>query len=266
MLWIIASNKETIPHEITSRYLLPDVINDHNNSENEKFARLMQQKRKAGIDFYAFGNEQSWTLDMDMNKSIHFKASGIDVSFPAVDGEKAMDADLTRYRSLTESVEIIIQLNHVACTGSTFSEGLPFKVHVDYKRFTDTDYTSFDGCGRYTGDYRVHDIWAIIEIEGKELTKEDFNQDMPTMEININTGKVMGTDGCNRFAGSVEVQDKYLIFSQLAGTRMACPKMEMGDKITKILSGNKLGFEIENNKMSLFNNRQEKIMVLKHID
>ncbi len=116
------------------------------------------------------------------------------------------------------------------------------------------------------GDYRVHDIWAIIEFDGEELQAEDFNGEMPMMEINITTGQVMGTDGCNRFTGGVEVQDEFLIFSNLAGTRMACPKMEMGDKITKALSGKKLGFEIGDNKMVFFNERQEKLMVLKHID
>lgn len=116
-----------------------------------------------------------------------------------------------------------------------------------------------------TGDKRVHDIWAIIEFEGKKLHAEDFSGEMPMMEININTGQVMGTDGCNRFTGGVEVQKKYLIFSNLAGTRMACPKMEVGDKITKALSGKKLEFEIKENKMSLFE-QQKKLMVLKHID
>lgn len=247
--------------ELASDIILFNNTTNGNKCGDGDLIRLMQQKRKAGIDFYAFGNEPSWTLDM--GKSFHFIAPGIDISFPTVEGVKTMDADVTRYRSLTESSEIIIQLSHNPCSGS--GEGLPFKVHVDYKKLTDKDYISLDGCGRYTGDNRVHDIWAIVEFEGKELTKEDFNQNMPTMEININTGKVMGTDGCNRFAGSVEVQDKFLLFSQFAGTRMACPKMEMGDKITRALSGKKLKFEIGGNKMTLFE-QQKKLMVLKHID
>lgn len=49
-------------------------------------------------------------------------------------------------------------------------------------------------------------------------------------------GKVSGSDGCNRFTGSVELGDNQRIaFSQLTSTRMACPNMEDAKRVTDML-------------------------------
>ncbi|MGM0831959.1 MULTISPECIES: META domain-containing protein [Halomonas] len=49
-------------------------------------------------------------------------------------------------------------------------------------------------------------------------------------------GSVSGSDGCNRFTGSVELGENQRIeFSQLASTRMACPNMEDAKRVTDML-------------------------------
>lgn len=49
-------------------------------------------------------------------------------------------------------------------------------------------------------------------------------------------GSVSGSDGCNRFTGSVALSDNQRIeFSQLASTRMACPNMEDAKRVTDML-------------------------------
>ncbi|MBR2513944.1 MAG: META domain-containing protein [Halomonas sp.] len=49
-------------------------------------------------------------------------------------------------------------------------------------------------------------------------------------------GKVSGSDGCNRFTGSVSLGESQRIeFSELASTRMACPNMEDAKRVTDML-------------------------------
>lgn len=59
--------------------------------------------------------------------------------------------------------------------------------------------------------------------------------DTPFFQIGRD-GSVSGSDGCNRFTGSVELGDNQRIeFSQLASTRMACPNMEDAKRVTDML-------------------------------
>ncbi|AVU10715.1 META domain-containing protein [Halomonas sp. 'Soap Lake  len=59
--------------------------------------------------------------------------------------------------------------------------------------------------------------------------------DTPFFQIGRD-GKVSGSDGCNRFTGSVKLGESQRIeFSQLASTRMACPNMEDAKRVTDML-------------------------------
>lgn len=59
--------------------------------------------------------------------------------------------------------------------------------------------------------------------------------DTPFFQIGRD-GSVSGSDGCNRFTGSVTLGENQRIeFSQLASTRMACPNMEDAKRVTDML-------------------------------
>lgn len=59
--------------------------------------------------------------------------------------------------------------------------------------------------------------------------------DTPFFQIGRD-GSVSGSDGCNRFTGSVNLGENQRIeFSQLASTRMACPNMEDAKRVTDML-------------------------------
>lgn len=130
------------------------------NNQSPKLQQILLKKWKDGIDFYAFGNEPSWSLDMDFDQVIRFKnLDGIDFNAPMVEPSKAMDTNVTRYRSVTESGEIIVQINRVACMDNMSGEAFNYRVTVDYKSSVDTDYQSFKGCGNFIPDPRLHDLW-----------------------------------------------------------------------------------------------------------
>lgn len=228
--------------------------------------QLLFKKYQLGINFYAVGNEPFWSLDMDFEKGFHFKnLDGLEFTSPPVEPVKAMDADVSRYRAVTESGEIIIRLNHTECTDNMSGQKFDYKVAVDFKTSKETDYKTYKGCGNYVPDFRLHNIWAIIEVDGIKVNPTNFKKDAPRMEINLTEKTVFGTDGCNTFRGSVKVEKDTIQFGPLASTMMACAdNLEISSKIGKILSNNKLTFKYENNLV--FYDDDKKVMELKHID
>jgi len=239
-------------------------IMEPSNAQKQKFLIAKNQK---GIDFYAAGNEPFWSLDMDFEKGFHFNnLDGLEFNVPVVKPDKAMDANVIRYRSVTESGEIIIQLNQTECSDTMSGQKFGYAVTVDVKTNKDADYKTYKGCGDYVPDFRLHDIWAITEVDGIKVVPENFKGETPRLEIKTSEERVFGHDGCNSFNGSVKTEAGKIIFGNLASTMMACfENTDISSKIGIILSGSSLNYTIENNLL-IFTKNGKKIMVLKHID
>lgn len=217
--------------------------------------QFLLQKHQDGIDFYATGNEPSWSLDLDVDKGFHFKTmNGVDFSAPTVDPTKSADGKLTTYTIATESGEMTVILNHTPCTDTMKGDTHAFTVSVDFKTTKEANLKRFEGCGAYVPNYTLHDIWAITEVEGVALNPSDFNTKYPQLELSTTTGTVFGNDGCNTFRGLFEMRPNELIFGNLAGTMMACPNMEISAKITKALANKTVSYVLENNRLVFMEN------------
>lgn len=229
--------------------------------------QLMLEKWKQGIDFYALGNEPFWSLNMDFEGDFHFKTmGGVDLKVPASMADPAADAEVIRFRSATGSGEIIVELIHEKCSDTMSDDIFHYKVKIDYKGTGQSEHETFNGCGNYVPDFRLNDIWAVVEVNGTELNPEDFEKGIPGMEFHIKEEAVSGSDGCNNFRGSFEVQGSSLIFSMLAGTRMFCPNMDKSDQITGAISGQKLDFKFEKDGYLILIKGGERVIKLRHID
>lgn len=78
---------------------------------------------------------------------------------------------------------------------------------------------------------RLHDIWVAISINGTPVAKRD---EMPRMELNLNTMQIFGNNGCNEFSGKIKaVTQKKITFSNVATTRKMCAAMEVPDSFDK---------------------------------
>ncbi len=261
-LQVLDKNGKVYTGELAARYLLQPVTNDKVNSISPGLNRILQKKWEKGIDFYAFGNEPFWSLDMDLDKTIHFKnLDEIDFTAPAVQPDKAMDTNVERFRSVTESGEIIVEIKQYPCADNMSGEAFDFTVNIDFKKPGDSNYQTFKGCGNYVPDYRLHDIWAIVEVNGLKVDLSNYKKKVPTMEINISRNTVLGNDGCNSFNGSVSAAKGKIKFGQLASTLMMCIH---NLNITNILSGKTLDYKFDKNLE--FYSGARKVMELKHID
>ncbi len=239
-------------------------MTEPSKAQKQKF---LMEKNQKGIDFYAVGNEPFWSLDMDFEKGFQFNnLDGLEFNTPAVKPDKAMDANVIRYRSVTESGEIIVQLNQIECSDTMSGQKFNYSILIDLKTNKDSDYKIYKGCGDFIPDFRLHNIWAIIEVDGLTVKPENFKNKIPRLEIFISEEKVLGHDGCNNFSGSAVTQNGKIIFGNLISTMMACSEnTEISSKIGKVLSGNSLQYKFENNQLVFYQN-EKKVMVLKNVD
>lgn len=209
-------------------------------------------KFEQGIDFIASGNEPFWSLEIDFNKSMHFKmVSGFEINTPAVEAVKAMDANVTRYSAKTEQGILTVQVQKLECINDMSGEKSDYTVTIDTKNNTDKDHRTYKGCGQYLADYRLHDIWVLDSINNTKIVAGDFMKGRPLLEFNLTEKKLFGYTGCNNINGTIEVTGKKIHFERLTTTRMTCSNMDFELAYLKNLDNKIVPYQIKAGKLYL---------------
>ena len=116
--------------------------------------------------------------------------------------------------------------------------------------------------------FRIHDIWVLEAINGSGIEKPQENDRMktPSIEINLTEMRVMGTDGCNNFHGSIKnIEENMITFGPTATTMMMCPDMEIPGKFNAAM--NKVGkFKAENLKLIFYDEKGTELLRFKKVD
>lgn len=157
-----------------------------------------------------------------------------------------------------------IQIAQSECTNAMSGTVSPYSVTIEYKKNRDTDLIKLEGCGLYITNYRLHDIWVLEKLNGSHITKSDFSQGFPTMEINSGTNSFLGFAGCNRMNGSIFFEKELLRFTNIVTTKMMCQSSNKESEFLKALQSS-TSYKIENNRLSLSNPDGE-LLIFKKID
>jgi heat shock protein HslJ len=224
------------------------------------------EKSAQGIDFVAIGNSPDWFLDLDLQKNMLFKnlADKKTISTPASKEPATQDASTSRFFSDTEKGLLIVTLTAENCTDK-YGNKFDHSVKVELKYANDEISTLYKGCGKYLPDYRLHNIWVVTTLYGKDVPPDNSPKGAPELEINPNDKMIIGHGGCNSFSGKVKVMGDEIYFGPVASTKMACPEMQTENQFFEILAKPKLNFEVEANSLRLFDMGKE-VMTLKNVD
>ena len=265
-LLVLDKHGLVISGDLADLYILKPANHKQTMENKEGTPNFLIDKFQRGIDFYASGNEPFWNLEMDFEGQIHFNTlNGIDFKCPPVEPVKVVDEEVMRYRAVTESGEILIQITAGPCADTMADTSFDNTVTIDFKTAKETDFTNFTGCGDYVPDFRLHDIWAIEEVDGIKVDPADFSTKFPQIELKVYDKQVLGNDGCNSFSGGVRFNPGKITFGNMASTMMACFENEkISFAITQNLQGT-LDYSLQDNHLILYRN-EKKVMVLKHID
>jgi heat shock protein HslJ/uncharacterized membrane protein len=215
-----------------------------------------QKKLDKGIIFVAMGNEPSWSLtfyDDDRLVVSHInRSSELTVNNP----EKYTTENGWTY-SDTNDPELKVMVEKTSCTDQMSGEQFPYQVEVQ------TNDMDMKGCGKFLADYRLHDIWALEELD--TLTRKDLPATRPYIEIHLDDNRLMGNGGCNLINGDIEVRGHEISISPLISTRRYCPDQSIEDLFLRHFSEKTFQYEIENGFLTLFQ-EDKKVMAFRKID
>ncbi len=231
-------------------------------SENTKNMRrdsteLNMKKFEEGVDFYAMGSEPFWNLDLAVNKFIRFtQLEGITINLGNVKGEKAMDANVTRYTAMTDSGMFTFTMSEQECYDEMSGDTFTYRVIVEINNPGDKNYKKFDGCGRYVSDYNLNRKWVLKKMGEKDADQSRYISGLPEITFDIEKNRFSGSGGCNRIMGYVTAEGDRLKFGRVASTLMACKNSDLEKEFLSALEST-VNYKITGNELILSNPDKE---------
>ncbi len=202
-----------------------------------------------GVDFMASGENPSWSLLIDFDKSMNFTSLGEpkNISTPIPEARIPQDVNAVNYSAETEAGTLQVTIFKKPCVTEN-NEAFSYKVRISAKTGEMEDFQDFEGCGKYIGDYRLNDIWALESINDNPIDK---TMKRPNLEFNLREGKVFGFGGCNRINGTLIVEKDSLAIGELASTRMTCPNADLESQFLSKITNKKFSFAYRNLLLTL---------------
>lgn len=211
-----------------------------------------KSKEPSLVFFKGVGNEPFWGIEIS-NDSIKFTSPEKEnnLAFAYEKPNKAMDANVVLYRVKKDSLELEFTIQQGKCSDGMSDKVHNYSVKGSLKRGNAKEQL-LNGCGNYVLDYRLHDIWALEEVEGKKINPEDFKKGVPNLEIYAEEARFSGMAGCNRIGGKLFFEKDLLRFTDVFTTEMMCDNYDTEKTLVKALQST-TRYELKENKLYLFN-------------
>lgn len=216
------------------------------------------------IGFRASGNEPFWLLEIDFNGKMRLKTMnepGQDLVVPVSQPIKPQDTDAVNYKGTAENGELSVTIFREKCIDSMSGKSFPYKVQISALRAGSDEPTTFEGCGQYQGDYRLHDIWVLTSWNGEAI---DPGIKAPNLELQLTQGRIAGFGGCNRLMGPLSVEGQLLKFGPIASTEMACPQLALETKFLTTINNQSFRFQLLEPGLRL--EREGEVLEFKKVD
>ena len=233
-------------------------------TDNPK-APLYRQKWNEGIVFYATGKESSWSLNLYRSNSLSFTSTnGLSFNASNVKPLPSIDPKNIDYRAVSEKGEMIIRMVENTSDKIMADEVSGYTITLSLTLKDQKDEAIYAGQGDFIPDSQLSGNWIITEVDSLAIDPSLFNNKQPMLSLDLYNQKLSGNDGCNSFHGQVKFKVDKIIFSQTAGTLMACPNMEISHKIMNSIGGKSLTYTIIDDL--ILYSADEKTMVLKRAE
>jgi heat shock protein HslJ/uncharacterized membrane protein len=224
---------------------------------------------KNGIDFAGSGTEPFWSVKIDFEKGIFFNSADGELKFETgiPESTPVKNKEGVIYTAKSKKYEVKIQTVKEPCSDGMSDISYPYSVKINIKNIDKNEKTELSGCGNYTYDYRLDDIWVLEKFKGSEIKKEQYSKTKPYIEIKIKDSRIGGNTGCNEFYGTIEIRsDKIVISNKISLTKMACADIENFESdFIQAMSGKTFSYKIENMKL-YFTENETVIMEFRKVD
>ncbi len=259
---MIKKSTFTILIILTLSLSLKAVQSENTNKMKRDSTDLNMKKFKEGVDFYAMGNEPFWNLDLSINQFLRFKELyGDSINLGSVKGEKAMDANVTRYSAKTDKGLFTFTMSEQECYDDMSGDTFTYKVIVELNNPGDKNYKKLEGCGKYVTDYRLNRTWILKQTGETDILESNYMKGPPEISFDIGKNRFSGSGGCNRIMGYVTAEGDRLKFGRVASTLMACKNSELEKEFLSALEST-VNYKIIGNRLMLAN--PDKVLLVFH--
>jgi uncharacterized membrane protein/uncharacterized lipoprotein NlpE involved in copper resistance len=237
-LWWLDREGKRIEGSLASHYRLTRITNSMEASADAASSGSLQtpasiasaegsdlylRKWQGGIRFYALGTEPFWSLDWKKNGGWVFQtAEGERIELDETEPAYLADSGLTRFRFQTPDHRISLTLEDKPCSDGMSGAAFDLTVALTVQGNSIATPRLYRGCGSYSADPRLHNIWALSSLDGEAVMASAYPKGVPTLELNLATRRASGFDGCNQYGGTLTAGPGGLRFSAMRGTLMAC--------------------------------------------
>lgn len=221
---------------------------------------------KDGYDFTCFGTEPFWNVKISEGRDISFDIMGNQMKFTTGAPEYTEIAkDEFSYSASSDKYSIKVTVKKSECGDGMSDNIYPYSVSADVTDKASGKLTVFNGCGQFTFDYRLDDIWVLDKLKDKQFSKTDY-QTRPYMELKVRDGRIYGNAGCNTFLGKIEIKGRKISFSKnMNMTKMACDQMGLEIEFINAFAGKTLEYKVDNGRFHLYEKNSE-ILQFYHTD
>ena len=211
---------------------------------------------KKGIDFVGLGTEPFWSVKIDDEKSVSFDMMSNEIKFKTGKPEITNPDDKSiTYTASNKKYFIRIDIKKDSCGDGMSDKIYPYSVKIKITTIKTDKIKELSGCGYFTCNTRINDIWALDKFNGEKLNKELFSKTKPYIEINIAQNRIGGNSGCNEFWSYMELRgDKIFIKNNFTMTKMFCDDNGFEMNFIGALSGKTLVYKIKGLKLTFIEN------------
>lgn len=219
--------------------------------EQEKSTAEIKEARPNTLYFKATGNEPFWHLQIygDQHLNLSFLAEEeVNFGMPISTENITLNTDerlIYEVQSEDKNLKVIIE--KVNCIDNMSGEKFPYSVEIDLNQSADN--YKFSGCGKYNGDYRLHDIWAISRMNEEEV--EYLKTFPPGFELNLSAGRVVGSTECNDFNATIKLDMDSISFGEINSTDETCPGSELEKRFYNFIQERTYQFSFGENQLIL---------------
>lgn len=191
---------------------------ERDNKKDSAVTTEVSHQDISGVDFYANAKDDSWKLSVTFNGQIVFTDTKNDIQFIAEDNEKiiASGVDIVNISASNRTHIIRVNIDIAECMRDGKQVDIMIR-EIDSKEGID-----YSGCGFYRGKPQLHDIWALREINGVEISAKEFPRELPHFEFNLVTKQMSGFAGCNQVNGQIKFAYNKMFIEPLSSTKMYC--------------------------------------------
>ncbi|PHR46217.1 MAG: hypothetical protein COA32_11730 [Fluviicola sp.] len=199
-------------------------------TDNPNNSEMIEHPSENLVDFYASADD--WKLSVQFDGDLFFTSKSNNISYVGKVEKKsvAQGADVVSLYSSNGTEVVRVSIDIVDC------EENGKRVDIMYRLEKDKNGTDFSGCGFYRGNPKLHDIWAVKQINDEELNPAKFPKDIPHFEINLQNKQFSGFAGCNQVNGMMRFEYNKMYIEPLSSTKMYCAELsDIENKILNIL-------------------------------